>query len=173
MGKGDDDTVRLARRTAEVRALWAKAVKKMWRSEEAAEMILSHTNTVGISRETNHRGEQYKKLFVYVDDSIVLTELNALRERIKLLFKSEFGEDIQEFDIKISQGNRKKSHPYKEEEPPTFIDRSRPVSLSAEEKAEVESRVADIENAAVREALRKAMTADLQWKKGLNGENSK
>lgn len=171
MGKEGGETARIAQRTAEVRGLWARAVRKMWRNQEAADMILSHTNTIGISKETNYKGEQYKKLFVYVDDSIVLTEINALRERIKLLFQTEFQEDIQEFDIKISQGSRKKTHPYKEEELPDYIDRTHPVALSPDELEDVEERIEKIENPAVRTALKKAMVADLQWKKGLNEKN--
>lgn len=171
MGKEGGETARIAQRTAAVRGMWSQAVKKMWRNQEAADMILSHTNTVGISKETNYKGEQYKKLFVYVDDSIILTELNALRERIKLLFKTDFGEDIQEFDIKISQGARKKAHPYKEEELPNYIDTTHPIPLSSEELSEVENRVLKVEDPALRKALKKAMVADLQWKKGLNEKN--
>lgn len=169
MGGGKDaDAARIARRTAAVQQMWAIAVGKMWRDPEAAAMILSHTNSVGIVKEENHRKEQYKKLFVYVDDSIVLTELNALRERIKLLFLAEFQEDVQEFDIRISRGARKKDHPYKEEEPPHYIDRTKAVPLTPAELDEVDRRVALVENEDVRRSLRKAMIADLQWKKGKN-----
>ena len=171
MGKADDETARLARRTAEVRALWSQAVKKMWRNSDAADLVLAHTNMVGITVETNHRGETYKKMFVYVDDSIVLTELNALRERIKLLFRTDFQEDIQEFEIKISQGARKKFHPYKEENPVDYIDQTSPIALSDEELAAVEERIKGIEKPALQASLRKAMVADLQWKKGLNDKN--
>ncbi|WP_139651386.1 DUF721 domain-containing protein [Raoultibacter phocaeensis] len=171
MGGKDADAARIARRTAAVQQMWAEAVGAMWRNPDAAGMILSHTNVVGIVEEENHRGERYKKLFVYVDDSIVLTELNALRERIKLLFLTKFQEDVQEFDIRIARGNRKKDHPYKEEEPPHYIDTTRAVPLSNAELADVESRVSAIENETLKQSLRKAMIADLQWKKGKTDKN--
>lgn len=173
MGRDNGDAARIARRTAEVRQMWANAVEKMWRDPEAAAIILSHTNGVGIVEEKNHRDERYKKLYVYVDDSIVLTELNALRERIKLLFLAEFNEDVQEFEIRISRGARKKDRPYKEEEPPPYIDKTPAKPLSAEEMEEVERRVASIENDSVRKSIRKAMIADLQWKKGQNEKNDR
>lgn len=171
MGGKDADAARIARRTAAVQQMWAVAVGRMWRDPDAAAMILAHTNTVGIAEEKNHRGECYKKLFVYVDDSIVLSELNALRERIKLLFLAEFKEDVQEFDIRISRGNRKKDHPYKEDEPPHYIDATPARPLSAPELAEVDERVSSIENETLKQSLRKAMIADLQWKKGKTDKN--
>lgn len=171
MGGRDADAARIARRTAEVQQMWAIAIRAMWRDPEAAAMILAHTNRVGIVDEENHRAERYKKLFVYVDDSIVLSELNALRERIKLLFLTEFQEDIQEFEIRISRGARKKDRPFKEEEPPHYIDRTHAAPLSEAELDEVERYLSGIENDAVRSSLRKAMIADLQWKKGKNEKN--
>lgn len=173
MGKDSGSAARIAQRTAEVRQMWANAVEKMWRDPEAAAMILAHTNAVGIVEEENHRGERYKKLYVYVDDSIVLTELNALRERVKLLFLAEFKEDVQEFDIRISRGTRKREYPYKEEETPSYIDRTTAIPLSAEELEEVERRVSAIPSDEVRESLRKAMIADLQWKKGQDEKNDR
>lgn len=171
MGGSDKGTARLERRIAEVRRMWVDAVQKTWRDADVAAFILAHTNGVGIVEEKNHRGETYKKLFVYVDDSIVLSEVNAMRERIKLLFLMDFGEEVHEFDIRISHGLRKNEHPFQKKEPPHYIDRTPAVPLSENEVEEVDRRIEGVPNEKVKESLRKAMIADLQWKKGKNDKN--
>ena len=50
-----------------------------------------------------------------MEDSLIAAEVDARREMIKLKFLELFGEEIDEFRIRVSRGKYKLSHPYREE----------------------------------------------------------
>ena len=81
----DVDRMRIERRAAQVRAMWADIVD---------EPIVRHTNAVYI-----RRTDAGKELIAYVDESMYAAELNARRELIKLQFLRRYGEEIGAFKI--------------------------------------------------------------------------
>ena len=143
--------IRKAIRAGEVRRIWEELVE---------DYILEHTNGVYILNEDDKR-----IMKVYVDESIYASELNNRRELIQLLCNERFGEVIDEFQIFISYGNMKKVYPFKKEGEEE-ADKLPAVPLSAQEKEEVEQYSSVIKNERLREKFKKAMTADLEWKKG-------
>ncbi len=150
----EDPQAYSAKRAAKVKEMWSACVE---------EMILEHTNSIYILKK-----EGLKQLIVYVDESIYAAELNARRELIKLKLLQEFNEQIDDFKILISRGNYKKNYPFRKEE---SLNGSYPsVPLDEEEMKEVEETVSGVENEELREKLKKAMVADLEWKKGLKRE---
>lgn len=137
----------------------ASQVRKIW-SELVEETILDHTNGVYILKEN---GTMVMK--VYVDESIYAAELNNRRELIQLLCKKRYGEMVDGFQIYISRGLMKKNYPFRVTKQ-YMADQRPPIALSEEELRDVEAACAAIENEQVREKFKKAMIADLEWKKG-------
>ena len=142
--------MRKAIRAGEVRRIWFELVE---------DYILEHTNGVYIISEDDRR-----IMKVYVDESIYASELNNRRELIQLLCRERFGEVVDEFQIYISYGNMKSVYPFKNNE--ELPDQNPAVPLSEEEQAGVEQAGAAIANERLRAQFEKAMTADLEWKKG-------
>lgn len=163
----------------------ANQVRRMWERIMKAggdDYILAHTNNVFVLREGEARPVRRdhddrkdagatgkgKKLIVYVDESIVAAELNARRELVKLQFFEFFGEEIDEFKILISRGQYKTHHPFaRKDAPPAWEERARPVPLDESERAIVAAQLAGIADAPLRQAVERAMVADLEWKKGI------
>lgn len=160
-------------------------VRSMWRSlmmHNHDKFILDHTNNVFIVRsEGGPRpdGKRFrddgkdasstgrgKQLIVYVDDSVVASELNARRELIKLQFLDHYHEEIDEFKIIISQGRHKKNHPFAKQEGPSYHDGAQPVPLTDEQRAFVREQVQKVDNPKVARAFGQAMERDLEWKGG-------
>ncbi|MBQ9020675.1 MAG: DUF721 domain-containing protein [Eggerthellaceae bacterium] len=142
-----------------VRAIRAGKIRQMW-SELVEEDILNHTNGVYVVNE-----EDQKVLKVYVDESIYAAELNNRRELILLLCKSRYGENLDAFHIIISRGNMKRRRPFKKEQL-EGQDKLPSVALDEEELDEVERACLAIPDEALRATFKKAMIADLEWKKG-------
>lgn len=179
--------------TADVRkAARAARVQEMWRSlmvHNHYEFILEHTNNVYIVHSDGlprSDGKRYhddgkdasstgrgKQLIVYVDDSVVAAELNASRELIKLQFLDHFGEQLDGFKIIISRGGYKKHHPFAAQAVPAYAEPVAPVPLNDDEQQFVEQQAAKTDNPKLARALRRAMTADLSWKKGLGYKGQK
>ena len=168
MGASGGDTSRLAARIANVRRKWACAIGSVFGEGAIKEFILVHTNEVGIVTETARDGHPHKKLYVYVDDSMASSELNARRELIRLKFGMELNEDLEVVEILAARGARRKKHPYRASEKPAYIDDVEPVPFSPHERGLVDARVSQVEKARVRQTLKQAMTADMQWKKAIN-----
>ena len=157
---GDTDAARINMRTHQVRDRYRKAIESVYR--ESAALHLAHTNNVII---TNKDG--VKTLIVYVDDSLFAAELNAQRELIKLYLLELFGEEIDEFQIKTSRWKKyRESHPYIDKEEKMTENGQESVPLNAQEREYVLKTVSRIEDKKLRESLQKAMTADLERKKG-------
>ena len=116
------------------------------------------------------------ELIVYVEDSLIAAEVDARREMIKLKFLELFGEEIDEFRIRVSRGKYKLSHPYREEAEKTAAQEKAPrVALSEARIAQIDEELSTIPDKKVREALKRAMISDLEVKnaaaakKGDNG----
>ena len=158
---GDSDQARINLRAHQVRDRFKRALEVVYR--DMAPLFLAHTNNVYIMNKDGVR-----TLIVYVDESIFAAELNAQRELIKLHLLELFGEDVESFEIHVSRGKYKKNHPYLSEEDETVIKKPPSVPLNDNEKEYVSNTVSTVEDNRLREALRKAMTADMEWKKGEN-----
>ena len=174
---GDSEEARINRRVQEVLERYRKAIESIYPAGTAM-LHLAHTNKVIVKdvRSVGRDGGPIKvrTLIVYVDESIFAAELNAQRELIRLRLLELFGEDIEEFDIRIS-GKReyKREHPYVDESLEVPKPNVPPLPLTTEEK-EFVNRTADlIEDRRVRKSLEKAMTADLEWKKNENVERER
>ena len=155
------------------------------------------TDVTDVSRETSERNEASRtspaaprstggafvrrkppagELIVYVEDSLIAAEVDARREMIKLKFLELFGEEIDEFRIRVSRGKYKLSHPYREEAEKTAAQEKAPrVALSEARIAQIDEELSTIPDKKVREALKRAMISDLEVKnaaaveKGDNG----
>ena len=180
-------------RIAQVRKKWEQALADVFCNQEVERLILAHTNEAGIVTEKNFRGQTYKKLYVYVDDSIVSSELNARRELLKLCFQVKLDEDIELIEILTARGARRKKHPYAIKTDTPRRDTTPSIPLSEEERQKVEQTVAAAEqalkttsektpkkpaetaahNRELIQSLKKAMVADLEWKKGISKRNTK
>ena len=159
----DAGEARKQARAIEVRNRYKEVIAAVYGTK--ADIFLKHTNAVFIMNKNDAR-----TLIVYVDESIFSAELNAQRELIKLRFMDMFAERLDAFEIYVSRGAYKQHHPFSEEvptEPDDHFVESQP--LSAAEQKGVEERVSKIEDPRLAEALRKAMTTDLEWKKGISG----
>ena len=156
------EAARLNFRIQQVRERYRKAIESVYR--ETAALHLEHTNNVIITRE--------KVLTVYVDDSLFAAELNAQRELIKLRLLELFGEEIEDFQIRTSQRRKyREMHPYIIEAAEKADKTYAHVPLDPDEKSYVADVSAKIPDKTIRETFQKAMTADLEWKKGERVEN--
>lgn len=147
----ENDEIKKALRIGKVRNIWSELVE---------DYILEHTNGVYILKDDNKT-----VMKVYVDESIYASELNNRRELIQLLCRERFGEVIDEFQIYISYGLMKKNYPFKKEVK-YEADKRPPISLTNTELQEVETLCEGIANSSLKEQFKKAMIADLEWKKG-------
>lgn len=156
---GDDEQARINLRANQVRERFKRALETVYRDQ--APLFLAHTNNVYIMNK-----DDVRTLIVYVDESIYAAELNAQRELIRLHLLELFGEDVEAFEIYVSKPKFKNNHPYLAEVSQKADEKPPSIPLNDEEKAYVSDTVAHIENQHLRETLQKAMTADLEWKKG-------
>ena len=148
-------------RIQQVRARYRQAIESVYRA--SAPLHLAHTNSVII---------RDRKLVVYVDDSLFAAELNAQRELIKLRLLELFGEEIDDFQIRVSRWKKyRRVHPYLDEDRREFAEKSPSIPLDAAEKSYVCDVSSKIEDERLRKTFEKAMTADLEWKKGKRVEN--
>ncbi len=158
---GDSEQARINYRAHQVRDRYKRALELVYR--DTAALFLAHTNNVYIMDKDGVR-----TLIVYVDESIFAAELNAQRELIKLHLLELFGEQVEQFEIYVSKPKFKKNHPYLASDEDASQKKAPSVPLTEEEKEYVEDTVATVEDDRLRESLRKAMTADMEWKKGEN-----
>lgn len=158
---GDSESARINMRIRQVRERYKKAIESVY-PEQTAKLHLAHTNSVIITTKKGTR-----TLIVYVDDSLFAAELNAQRELIKLSLLELFGEDIEDFQILVSKWRKyREVHPYIDDEESDRLDEVTPIPLDDEERTFVSQTASQIEDEKVRKSLEKAMTADLEWKKG-------
>ena len=157
---GDREAARKNLRIQQVRERYREAIESVY-PPQTAKLHLNHTNKVII---TTING--VCTLIVYVDESLFAAELNAQRELIKLRLLELFGEEIEDFQIKISRWrNQKEEHPYVDES--KDVSKNTPtIPLDVHEKSFVSRTIGKIEDEKIKKSLERAMTADLKWKKG-------
>lgn len=158
---GDSEQARINLRANQVRERYKRAIEVVYR--ETAPLFLAHTNNVYIMTKDGVR-----TLIVYVDESIFAAELNAQRELIKLHLLELFGEEVESFEIHVSRGKYKKNHPYLSNGEENVAQKAPSIPLDDNEKEYVSNTVSTVEDNRLRASLQKAMTADMEWKKGEN-----
>ena len=156
---GDVDRIRIDRRAAQVRAMWADIVD---------DPIVRHTNAVFIKRT-----EAGKELIAYVDESIYAAELNARRELIKLQFLRRYGEEIATFKILISRGRYKHIYPFVRESEPDYEESCAPEPLQEGQRAALSAALDKVDSPELRRSLERAASADMAWKNGVKAKNDK
>lgn len=161
----DSDQARINLRAHQVRSRYRAAIESVYR--DTAQLFLDHTNNVYIMKKND-----VPTLMVYVDDSLFAAELNAQRELIKLKLLELFGENVEEFDIRVSRGNYKKLHPYSEEDAPDSKKPEPLPPLSESDATYVNQIAATVDDEMLRKSLQKAMTADISRKRVENGSGS-
>ena len=182
-GSGQDSASR-ARRAAAVNVVWRKAVEAVYK--DAAQMVLDHVNAVYVMRAQDVDDARAAArvtdggtvLVVYVDDSMIRSDLDARQEFLKMKL-NEQGEHVEAFCIKPSRFDMKSRHPFKPDldDPLTAARAARvahpPVvrQLSDQERAAVAERSSSVENPALRRAIEAAMIADLQRKTPEDAKN--
>jgi len=154
---GDAADSRRIARTFQVHERYKKALEAVYRQN--ADVMLAHTNSVYIF---DKKG--VKTLTVYMDESIFAADLNAQRELIQLKLAELFSEHVEKFDIHISRGQYKNRHPFLEETAENRRAKKKRTPLSKEENQFVEQTVDVVENPILKEKIKKAITANLEWK---------
>ena len=162
---GDSEQARINLRANQVRERFKRALEVVYR--DTAPLFLAHVNNVYIMDKAGVR-----TLIVYLDESIYAAELNAQRELIKLHLLELFGEDVESFQIYVSKPKYKKYHPYLADPSAKGAEKAPSIPLSDIEKTLVSSTASMVEDQRLRKSLIKAMTADLEWKKGENQARS-
>ena len=81
------------------------------------------------------------ELIVYLEDSLIAAEVDARREMIKLKFLELFGEEIDEFRIRVSRGKYKLNHPYREDEQAQPQEKTPREPLSEQQLAQIDEEL--------------------------------
>ena len=140
-------------------------------AEKSREVYRAWNAVCAGTREGNHvTGLRYlpdsNELLVYLDDAVWTQELTMLREIIRGRMERE-GVSIDGFLFRTSKrGYGASSKRVLRPELPTNKPAVPHAELSDDEERNVNERVAAIEDARLREAMKKAMKASLEWKKG-------
>lgn len=159
-----DEKTLIARRAAKVQAMWKDSIEHVYK--DVAPYVLEHVNAVYIKDEDGVR-----TLMVYMDDGDFRSDVHCRQHLILLRMKERFGEEVEAFKTFPSRFDMRKRHPFAREEDVVSRETTKSVPLSDKERAEVDSACAPIEDATLRRALARAMTADREWKKGEAKEN--
>ncbi len=120
--------------------------------------ILRHVNSVYLLKSKSMEG--MFDLVVYLDNSTCAAELNARRELIRLKYREMFDTLIDVFEIRISKGRYRESHPFCDG--PAERDPSDVVSDDADpaQAARIDELTSTIEDPALRNSFRRAMAAN-------------
>ena len=129
----------------------------------------------GIAKHTTGAHLRDRILIVYVDNNTWATEYTAMAEQYRRSINENLGEDLVSglrFTVsrKVAEEHRLRRAEieldefYREDDVPS-------IPLTANERAQIESSVAEIPDAGLREAVLRATVKDLEWKKGLATKN--
>ena len=154
--------MRILARAAQVKDRYKAVIERIYGKN--APLFLAHTNSVYIMNKDNRR-----TLIVYVEESIYAADLNARRELMKLLMREMFNEELDVFEIHVSKPKYKKQHPFVsegDEKTSKNASDAQDSSLTPEQCTLVENVAASVENDALREAIKKAMEANLKVNNG-------
>lgn len=117
-----------------------------------------------------------KRLIVYVDNSLVAAELDARKELIRFKYLSEFDVELVDFEVNISKGRYRASHPYIDEDSPlgAGIHQSGKCSedeivsretLTPSELECIDSLMEKVEDPRLRKSFERAMAATFNRKR--------
>lgn len=137
----------------------------LWESM-VGDRIVAHTKAQGL-----RDGE----LLVAVDSSVWANELSSMSEHLRVRLNKKIGqEEVRSIRFTVSQSVEKEQRELDELKAAECRyggSRIAPIPLSPEERAAVETSVAEIEDEALRETALRATIRDLEWKKGLEASN--
>lgn len=149
---GSDSVAAKARRAAVVRDRWASAVRAVYVTDEAVDFVLSHVNAVYIVDD---------QLIVYSDDSMVRSDLDARQEFLKLALNAQGESVFSRFKILPSKFNMKARHPFATCSKKPDLRGNNPDQPLRFDPARAESMVEGVADEKVRQALKRAIVADL------------
>lgn len=174
-----DSAAAEALRYERVNRLWEEASREVFGS--AASLVLDHTNTVYLMtpeqaadlrrfdrpRSAMQRSFSGNVLVVYADDSLVRSEIDA-RQQLLVMKCHQLGEHVEGVVILPSKGAMKARHPFREKPLEGAVPTSTPTEaarpsepLPPEEAQRIEGALNGMDNVALREAVRRAITANL------------
>ena len=116
-----------------------------------------------------------RELVVYVSSPAWAADLQAMSETYRTAFNTEFGAEVVD-SIRFQPSRRafrKRLESAQGDGPDSTVSRHvDPIPLTDEERVVIERTVSHIEDEKLKDALFKAMTADLQWKKGVEASKA-
>lgn len=150
--------------------------------------ILDHTNSVYLLKDENKLDtiedisqdqknfsaltrESFKKLIVYVDNSLCAAELNARRELIRLKYREIFGIKISDFEIRISRGSYKNIYPFKDQNTQEVSEEK--ITLTDEELREIEDMVRIFDSQKLADSYKQVLIANKLNNKFFSEKTSK
>lgn len=163
---GDRSAARIQARTSQVLGWYESVIKAVYRAN--APLFLKHTNAVYLFDR-----DAVRTFTVYVNESIFAADLNAHRELMKMKLVELSGENIEEFDIRISRGAYKKRRPFAGTVSAAEDEVLPSVSLDSRERERARSIAAVIDDPSLRHSVEKAILADFEFKKALRQKTQK
>lgn len=116
-------------------------------------------------------------LVVYVDGNSWATHFSAMGEQYRVAVNAELGEEListVRFVVSRKVADEHKIRAAEQETEDFYrADETASVGLSELELDQVRASVAEIPDAELREAVLRATVKDLEWKKGLAGQNGR
>lgn len=111
------DTAKLSR-IADNNLLYKRAIRSIWKDDEAASMILGHTNAFYLREDDRARkgiplGTSYPVCEVCVDDPLVRSEIDTHKELLAFILRTE-GLKFEDMRIISARGDMRKRHPFGE-----------------------------------------------------------
>lgn len=148
---GADDPA--TRRGARIRHAWEQV---------AEETVLKHTDNIFVFKEDGQT-----RMVVYTDLPIWAAELNAQRERYRILMERELGSGpIHQIVFKASSRTARRFKFTKTFKAPAKDLTVTPIPATPEEFERIHREAGTISDPEIREILVKARIRDLEWKKG-------
>ena len=125
-----------------------------------------------------------KRLIVYVDNSLVAAELGAQKELLRLKYLSEFNIELVEFEVNISKGRYRVSHPFVDHLPKhaphtnhqhAFCTEEEVVSretLTKHERERIDDLTGKIEDPRLRKSFERAIAATFNKNRKLSDKDA-
>jgi hypothetical protein len=161
MGASNTPEVKKAIRAAQAQRIWERI---------APQEVLNHTDNVYLLS-----NDGIKEMIIRVDSPLWAAELSAQAEQFRMQVEEALNEGpLERISFKVdSYVSKRKAFKHQSDEQPSYIEDVSPVSLTEKERENIEEEAAGIRNEEVREALIRARIKDLEWKKGIEGDNSR
>lgn len=159
----DKDAARIAIRTNQVHTIYKQAIESTFSTYPSGsiQLLLQHTNAVYITKD-----DDWKTLIIYVDDSDVKSALDHNQYFIIQSFREQ-GEVIDEYKLLTARATMRSRHPFETattENSEINKKQSQKRVLSQKEIDTIDDMVEQVENPAIREALKRAIIADAENK---------